>query len=264
MRRKVGSVFAHLCPNKFNRVEFGSTDREVVDMQTWIPGKKLLHRFTFMDGMVIPHQNDLTWNDPQQLLQESHNFFATQATPVRTRGQFDRVAIRFYQQRTQQVQPLVMLQAGADGWRVSARRPAAFERRDQREAAFIYKNQPGLQFTPLFLSLAKLAASRKQSLPRRVGSPAAAASGCSSPCDPSHARLHWAHTGPQTVPRSHARSVPASSSLLHIRGHTRRTITLLPAAAVARCSTWSDAPVVVHSSLAGSLADPATDRRSVQ
>lgn len=262
MRCKISGVFTDLGPNELNRIEFGSTSRIMIDMQARMLSNEILNEFTFVDGMVIPDQNDLTRNNPQYLLQESYNLFAAQAVPVRLRSQLDLAAIRLDQQCTQQVQPLVMRQAGTNGRRMSTWRPTAFERRDQREAAFIFKYQRGQQLTPLFLSLAIRAASRKQWLPRHVGSPAAAVSGCSSPCDPSHARHRWVHTEPQTDPRSHARSAPASSNLLHTHGHMLRATTLAPTVAVVRCSTWDDARVVVHSFSAGSLAVLAIERHS--
>ncbi len=165
VRCEAGSVFTHLGPNKFNRIELWSLDRKIIHMHTRILGKKLLHELTFVDGMVVPHQNYLARNDPQHLLQESDHLFAPQTAPIRARGLLAPAAIRPDQQCTQQVQPLVMLQAGADGRRLSTWRPTALERRDQRETAFIFKYQRGSQFTPLFLSLARPAASRKQSRP---------------------------------------------------------------------------------------------------
>lgn len=260
MRCEIGNVFTHLCPNKFNRIELWSTDRKVINMHTRILGKKLLHKLTLVDGMVVPHQNDLARNDPQNLLQESDHLFATQAAPIGTCGQLDLSAIQTHQQCTQHVQPLVMLQAGTNSRCASTWRPTALERRDQREAAFIYKNQPSPQFTPLFLSLARPAASRKRSPPRRVGSPGAAASGCSNPCDLSRVRRRWEHTEFRIVPKSRARSAPASSNPLHIRGHMLRVTILAPTSAVVRWSTWWDDQAVAHFSSAGCLAVPASER----
>ncbi len=194
MRCEVGGIFLGLGPNELDRVKFRSTDRKVIDMQSPMLSNKLLNKPSFVDGMVIPNQHDLARNRSQQLLQKCDDLFTTQAVPIRTVSQLDLVAIRADQKCAQQVQPLVVRQTGANGWRMSAPRPTSFERRDQREAAFIFKHQCGQQLTPLFLSLARPAASRKQSHPRRVGLPGAAASGCSSPCDPSSARHHWEHS----------------------------------------------------------------------
>ncbi len=261
VRRKVGSVFTDLRPNKFNRVEFWCADRKVIDMQAWILGNELLNELALMDGMVIPHQNDLAWNNPQQPFQKSDDLLTAQAAPIRASDQFDLAAIWADQQCAQQVQPLVVLQAGTDGRRMSSRRPAALERRNQRETAFIFKNQRGQQFTPLFLSLARPAASRKQLPPRRVGSPSAAVSGCSNPSDPSRARHHWEHIGFQTIPRSSDRSAPASSNLLYIHGHKPRVTTLAPTAGSAHPSgAWVSQPVV-HFFSAGLSFVAATDRR---
>jgi hypothetical protein len=133
---KISGVFTNLGPNKLNRIEFRSTSRKMIDMQARILGNEILNELAFMDGMVIPDQNDLARNNPQQLLQESHNLFAAQAVPVRVRGQLDLAAIQIDQQCTQQVQPLMMRKAGTNGGRMPTWRPTPFERRDQREAAF--------------------------------------------------------------------------------------------------------------------------------
>ena len=206
VRCEAGSVFTHLGPNKFNRIELWSIDRKIIHIHTRILGKKLLHELTFVDGMVVPHQNYLARNNPQHPLQDSDHLFAPQTAPIRARGQLAPVAVRPDQQCTQQVQPLVMLQAGAEDRRLSTWRPTALEQRDQRETAFIFKYQRGSQFTPLFLSLARPAAPL-------VGSPHAVSSGCSNSCEPSHAKHHWQHTEFRIARRLRAQSVPAR--LLH-------------------------------------------------
>lgn len=261
MRCEVGGVFADLGPNKFNRIEFWSAGWKMINMQVRMLSNQFLNEVAFMDGMVIPDQNDLAWNCPQQLLQKSDDLFTAQAAPIRAGGQFDLAPIGADQQCAQQVQPLVMRQAGAKGGRLSTWRPTSLERRDQREAAFIFKYQRGPQLTPLFLSLARPAASRKQSLPRRVGLPGAAPSGYSSPYDPSRAKRRWEHNVFQTVPRSRDRSAPRSNNLRHIHGHTPPVTTLAPTAGSAFLSIgWADQDLV-HSFSAGFSGVAATDRR---
>ena len=264
MRSKIRAVFTHLGPNEFDRVEFWCTGRKMIDMQTRMLINEILNQLAFMDGMVIPHQDDFTWDLPQQLLQKGNHLLAAQAAPIRADYQFDLAATRTDQQGTQQIQPLVMLQAGAEGRCSATPRPTAFERRDQREAAFIFKYQRGSQLTPLFLSLARPSVSRKQSLSRRAGSPGAALFGCSSPSGPLRARHRWEHSGSGTTPRSHARSAPASSNLRHIHGHRPHAIIPAPnAGAVPSSIDWA-ALAVVRSFSAGCLAVPASDRHCVR
>jgi hypothetical protein len=258
---EIGRGLAHLRPHKFHRIEFWSTDRKPIDMHTRILGQKLLHQLTFVDGMVIPHQNDLAWNDLQHLLQESHHLFAAQTASIGTGGQTV-PTLPADKECTQQVQALVMLQTGPQGGRMAAGRPTPLERRDQREATFIFKDQRRSPLTPLFLSLARPCVSRRQSSPRRVGSPVAVASDCSNPSDPSHARLRWEHTECQTAPRSHVRSVPASSNLRRTRGHRLHATTLVPTSAVVPQSAWWVGRGSARSSWAGDLAVLASERRS--
>jgi len=233
MRCKVCSVFADLGPDKFDRVELWCADWKVIDMQTWMLSNEILNELALMDGVVIPYQNDLAWNAPQYLLQKSNHLFTAQAVPIRTCRQSDLATIRADQQCTQQIQSLVVLQTGPQSGRMSSKRPAAFERRDQGKAALIFKNQRGQQLTPLFLSLARRAVSRRRSFPRRVGLPNVAPSGYSNPCDPSHTTHHWTQSVLQTAPKSHDRSDRASSNLQHIREHRRHVTTLVPTAASA-------------------------------
>lgn len=184
MRCKIGSILADLGPSKFNRIEFWSTDRKVIDMQAAVLSNEFLNQSSLMDRMVIPNQYDLAWDDPQQLLQKGDDLFSSQAMSVRADRQFDLVSARAHQECVQQVQPLMMCQTGPDSRRTTARCPTSLERRDQRETTFIFKHQRSKQFTPLFLSLARLSVSRKRWLPRRVGLPSVVPFGCSSRCGP--------------------------------------------------------------------------------
>jgi hypothetical protein len=262
MRCKVGGIFADLSPNKLVRVEFWSTDWKVIRMQTRVPINKVLNKLVLMDGMVIPDQDNLAWNGPQNLLQENHHLFATQAAPKRTGCQPDST-IQADQQCTQQVQPLVMLQAGANGRRVPAWCPAALERRDPRKAAFIFKDQRGSQFTPLFLSLARPCVSSKQFSPRRAGSPDAAPSGCSNPSDPLHTTHHSTHSVLRTAPRSGDRSVPVSNNLLRTHGRTPRVTIPAPTAGPAHQLDASACEVGARSSALDSSLPDASDAHSV-
>ena len=45
------------------------------NMQVRILGNEILNELAFMNGMVIPDQNDLARNNPQHLFQESYNLF---------------------------------------------------------------------------------------------------------------------------------------------------------------------------------------------
>ncbi len=184
MRRKIGSILTNLGPNKFNRIEFWSTGRKVIDMQAPMLSNEFLNQGSLMNGMVVPNQYDLARDDPQQLLQKGDDLFSSQAVSVRADRQFDLVSTWTDQECAQQVQPLMMCQTGPDSWRTSTRCPTSLERRDQRETTFIFKHQRSQQFTPLFLSSARLVVSRKRWLPRRVGLPSAVPFGCSSRCDP--------------------------------------------------------------------------------
>lgn len=75
-------MFADLCPNELHRVEFGRTRREVVDMQTRLRRDKIFHNIAFMDGVIVPHQDDLSLNPPEQLFQEFNGLLTAQTMLV--------------------------------------------------------------------------------------------------------------------------------------------------------------------------------------
>ncbi len=261
MRRKIGSVFVDLGPNELDRVKFWGTDRKVINMQARILRNEFLNKTSFVGGMVVLNQHDFARDRSQQLLQKSDHLFTTQAMPIRADSQFNLAAIWADRKGTQQVQPLMVRQAGADDRRMSTRRPTPLERRNQREAAFIFKHQRNQQLTPLFLSLARPAASRKQSSPRRFGSPSAAVSGCSSPFGPSGAKHHWENSEFQTVPKSGDQSAPESNNLLHTHEHMLHGATPAPISEPALPSGDWAVLAGVRSSSAGFSFVAGTDRR---
>lgn len=82
MRSKSCGMFADLCPNELHRVEFRSARREVVHMQTQLCCDKIFHDIAFMDGVIVPHQDDLSLNPPEQLLQEFYVLLTAQTMLV--------------------------------------------------------------------------------------------------------------------------------------------------------------------------------------
>lgn len=92
-----------------------------------------------MNFVVIPDQNDLSWDQAKQMTQKGNCMNRAETALIRTDSQSHMSHMRADQKRTEQVQALVMVQTGTRSGRLSARRPTALERRDQREAALIYE-----------------------------------------------------------------------------------------------------------------------------
>ena len=178
---RAGSVFVQLRPGAFGWIEFGRTGREFVHVQAWMAGQEVFHLAAAMDRMLVPDQyngaNDLI----QEMLEESDHFVATQRAPMGLNVQLDPALGRTDTYGSDQIETLVVLDTGADRWRLSAGCPRAFERADQGEAAFIGKNQRGPQALPLFLYAARHSVSNEQLLHRRVRTCAVVVFGNSTP-----------------------------------------------------------------------------------
>ena len=95
------------------------------------------------------------------------------------------------QQRSNQVDPLVVLDLSAYGGRLAPRRPRAWARTHHRKTTFIHENQGRAEVTPLFLSLARCSASSAQWRRRRATAIGVEAFDNSSPCASEGATPNW-------------------------------------------------------------------------
>jgi hypothetical protein len=90
----------------------------------------------------------------QQPSQEFNHLFACHAPLVQLYPQLDPSRFRRDQQGADQIGTLMMVEAGANCRRLTARRPSALERTNQRLATFIEENKGCAKGLPLFLSTA--------------------------------------------------------------------------------------------------------------
>jgi len=81
--------------------------------------------------MVIPNKNDGARSTTQQLFEKNDDFLASQAVPVRAHAQLELFCIGQNQQSTEDIEPVMVADAGADNGCFATRRPGALERRDQ-------------------------------------------------------------------------------------------------------------------------------------
>jgi hypothetical protein len=107
-------------------------------MDTWMFFEELLCWRRDMNFVAMPDKNNVTWYQLQYLLQENDSVFRTQGASKGAYTQADLSQFWTDEQGTKHIQALVMVQTRAGSGRSSAWRPAAFERRHQREACFIY------------------------------------------------------------------------------------------------------------------------------
>ena len=191
-----------------------------------------LHRATLMNRVLIPHQDDRSSDRCQQLREKNDDFLAAQSAPERTHTQAQSSPGRAQAHRPEQVNTLMVINAGTDRRCVPARCPGALEWRDPRKAAFIEKNQGCSQFMALFLSAASDSVYNARRPHHRVQTDGAAASGNSTRWLATGAKHRWGGTGHRTAPRSRARCDPASNNLQHSQRQTRRAVGRVPAAVV--------------------------------
>jgi hypothetical protein len=191
--------------------------------------------------MAIPDQNDVTGYPIENLLKEDDYLFTCETMPIRTDTQTNSFAFRRDQQRSQQVETLVMIDGCPLNRCLASPRPSSVKRRDKGKTAFIFQNEGSAQLATLFLSLAVPLSSTAQWLPHFDATVGVAVVGCSNPSAASHARQHWSHSERQIVARSPEQSDPGSSSLRYTQRHKLLCPALSPAVSSA-CQTicWDD------------------------
>ena len=174
-------MFFQLGPNELSWIEFRGASRKPIDMETWFILKKLFNQFSLMDGMIIPNENNFTSDRSKQLLQKYHDLHTCQRASEGTDAQLETIFPMIRNEHsTQQIQSLMVVQAGANDRRLSTRRPSPLQWRNKRKAAFIFKDQRRFQLTPLFLSWAKCISSNALSPHRLAGALGVADADCSS------------------------------------------------------------------------------------
>jgi hypothetical protein len=72
-----------------------------------------------MNFVAIPDKNNITWHEPQHLLQESDGVFRTQGTSKGAYTQVDLSQFWTDEQGAKQIQALVMIQTRASGGSLS-------------------------------------------------------------------------------------------------------------------------------------------------
>jgi hypothetical protein len=128
MRCSSSSVFTHLRPDVFSRIEFWCGSWEPVNYHTLLRCQEFLYDLALMDGMIIPDEKDVTGSAAQQLFEKNNDFLAGQTMPVRANAQFELLSVWQNQQSADDIETVMMADTGADGGRFTTRRPSALER----------------------------------------------------------------------------------------------------------------------------------------
>ena len=248
MRSGTCRIFIDLGPNIFLRVQLGSRHGKVKHMQTFLFRHKFLNHLALVDRMAVNDQHQGSGYNPQKLFQKGDHLFTGQSMPVGLNTEPYPSALGRNQQRTQKIETLIVSDAGPLAGGLASSGPGAFERRDQREAAFIFQNEGRAQLATLFLSWVALPLSNVPPRPHPVARGSVGDVDCSSPSAASRARQHWGCSGPQTTPRSHVQSGRASSNLQRTRRHRRLGPEPFPAVSLASPIISSVDPVDPFSS----------------
>lgn len=149
-----GQVLIHLRPQELDRIEFWGVLWEAEQIQARLSRDEVLHFAPGVAGRTVPQQDDQTSDLGQQVTQELQDMIASHV--VRRAFNPKPKAFAFWRddQPTDQVQPVVMVQTGANARCLPDWGPGALERRNQRKTRLIQQNQGRPQVKPLFLSVA--------------------------------------------------------------------------------------------------------------
>ena len=163
--------------------------------------QKVLNLAPTMNRMLVQDQHDGTRNATEQVSEKGNDLIAGDRFAIGLEVQLDFVSSRTHTQGADQVHALIVLDAGAQGRRLAAWCPGAFERRDQRKPTLIRENQGCPPLLPLFLYAAKRNASNGQWLHLCDATRAVAVFGNSKPDGAKDTRRCLGDSAPETDPR---------------------------------------------------------------
>ena len=131
VRSKVFSGMADMGPNELHRIEFRRTDWKRVNMQTRLRLNEVLNQASLMNRMVVPDQNHRTCQALQDLLKEQDHVLTTQIHSKGSGRQFHFSSAWTDQNRTEQIQALMVFQTGIRVRGLATRCPTAAQWRNQ-------------------------------------------------------------------------------------------------------------------------------------
>ena len=142
--------------------------------------QEILDLAATMNRMLVPDHHDGPWNVPQQMLQKDDDLLAAERDRVGLQMQLDPAFPRTHTYGTNQVEAVIVFDTRTNDGCSPARCPCPFERRHQRKATFIKKNERRAELLPLFLYAARCNVSSAQWTCHRGAVRAVAVSGNST------------------------------------------------------------------------------------
>ena len=77
--------------------------------------KKCLSLWTDVNFVIVPDQNNLTWNQVKQMLQKSNDMHRAKTALMRMNSQPNPPHVRTDQKRAKKIQALMVIETGAHG-----------------------------------------------------------------------------------------------------------------------------------------------------
>ena len=171
----VGQGGIALAPDELGRVEFRGIGREPLHMDSRTLRQITLNLLAPVDGAAVPQENDRAPEMPEQMLQEREDMQASEVVATQPDIKADALAIGGDADRVDGrdlVLPVKVVQVRC----LSAKRPGAFNVRNEQKSTFVEEDQVRSQLPGFFLYAANPAASTGRWLLRCAGEPAVRAS----------------------------------------------------------------------------------------
>jgi len=106
-------------------------------MEAWMVCDKILDLGTTMDRVFVPQQDDGSSDRLHQVHEKSNDFLSGDRFAMGLKMQGEFTCLGRHGEAADQIQALVVVQAGILGWGFAAQRPGPFERRDLRKTRFV-------------------------------------------------------------------------------------------------------------------------------
>ncbi len=219
---RAGYIFIRLCPDKLYRVQFRRISREILHVQPWLAADELLHFLPLMNGRIVPHQQESSLDVSQQVPQKGDDFISRDVSPMYAGSQLQLAFPGSHDERPDDIDSLMVVQARAQFRCLPTRRPRPLQRRDGGKSALVYEDERGAKVTPLFLYGSSGSEPSAPPLCRRGPARPAGAFGNSSPFAARDARRRSGGSAPQTSARRVVQYGRESNSPLHNHERKRR------------------------------------------
>ena len=147
----VGQRPFRLAPNPFVRIQFGSVAGKILDVKTRVAVQQAANLPTLVDLAVVPKQDDMAGQMPQEMSQKGADFRSANVLPMEPIVEGDLMAFGTDRQRGNQRHFAVPIAVSCDR-RPTPGRPRPADGSEQQEARFVNEDEVGAQVqSPFFM-----------------------------------------------------------------------------------------------------------------